>query len=65
VVLAGAFFAADFLAADFFETAFLTGADVADFLDAFTAEARRAALATAPVTALIAEVVLAATWAPP
>jgi hypothetical protein len=34
-------------------------------LDAFTAEARRAALATAPVTALIAEVVLAATWAPP
>ena len=32
---------------------------------AFTAEARRAAFATAPLTDLIAEVVLAATWAPP
>jgi hypothetical protein len=75
VFLAGAaFLAAGFataLAADF-----LTGADLAAFLvdalagtddapdaDLTAAEPRRAAFATAPLTDLIADVVLAATWA--
>jgi hypothetical protein len=76
VFLAGAaFFATVFFAAAL-TADFLTGADLAAFFvdalagtddapdaDLRAAEPRRAAFATAPLTDLIADVVLAATWA--